>query len=73
MNPSPESENLAMFKEAVEHIGFYRLFPAHVTNNELKDMDISLYVQKTKIQLVHTSAIKSTDPEYAVFAKSNGG
>ena len=69
MNPSPGSPNLRMFKKAFNDFGFYRLFPAHVVNNQIQDMDLSLYIEKREIHFVHTSEIKPSDPEQAVFAK----
>jgi hypothetical protein len=68
MNPSPGSPNLRMFKKAFNDFGVYRLFPAHVVNNQIRDMDVSLYVEKREIHFVHTE-IKPSDPEHAVFAK----
>jgi hypothetical protein len=58
-----------MFKKAFKDFGYYRLFPVHVTNNQIKEMDVSLYVEKRDIHFVHTSEIKPGDSEYAVFAK----
>jgi hypothetical protein len=69
MNPSPGSKNLERFKKAFSDFGFYRVFPAHVANHQIEDMDLSLYVEKREIHFVHTSEIKPGDPEYAVFAK----
>jgi hypothetical protein len=70
MNSSPESPNLRMFKKAFEDFGYYRLFPAHVVNNEIHGMELSLYVEKREIHFVHSSEIKANDPEHAVFAKA---
>jgi hypothetical protein len=58
-----------MFKKAFNDFGYYRLFPAHVADNEIKEMDVSLYIEKRDIHFVDTSEIKSNDPEYAIFAK----
>jgi hypothetical protein len=69
MNPSPGSPNLGMFKKAFKDFGFYQLFPAHVADNQIQDMDLSLYIEKREIHLVHTSEIKPDDPEHAVFAR----
>src|SRR5437667_2301679 len=69
MNPSAGSQNLEKFKRAFKDFEFYRLFPAHVANYQIEDMDVSLYVEKREIHFVHTSEIKPGDPEYAVFAK----
>lgn len=70
MNPSPGSPNLRMFKKAFKDFGYYRLFPAHVTTSEIKEMDVSLYIEKRDIHFIQASDIKPGDPEYAVFAKS---
>jgi hypothetical protein len=69
MNPSAGSQNLARFKQAFNDFGFYRLFPAHVANHQIGDMDVSVYVEKREIHFVQTSEIKPGEPEYAVFAK----
>lgn len=69
MNPSPGSPHLEMFKQAFKDFGYYRLFPAHVTKSEIKEMDVSLYVEKRDIHFVQASDIKPGDSEYAVFAK----
>jgi hypothetical protein len=51
MNPSPGSPNLRMFKQAFNDFGYYRLFPAHVADNEVKEMDVSLYVERARNSL----------------------
>jgi hypothetical protein len=69
MNPAPGSKNLERFKKAVADFGFYRLFPAHVANNQIEDMDVSLYVEKREIHFVQAADIQPGDLEHAVFAK----
>ncbi len=69
MTPPPGSLNLRNFRKAFNDFRFYYLFPAHVGSSQILDMDLSLYIEKREIHFVHTSEIKSQDPEYAVFAK----
>lgn len=70
MNPSPISRNLEMFKHAFRSFGSYRLFPAYVADNQIKEMDLDLYIEKREIHFVQTSDIGPADPEYAVFGST---
>jgi hypothetical protein len=72
MTPTPGSPNLRMFRQAYEDFGFYKLFPAHLGENRILDMDLSLSIEKREIHFAYASEIKANDPEQAVFAKESG-
>ena len=71
MNPAPSSKNLERFKQVLNEFGFYRLFPAHVANQQIQDMDVSLYIEKREIHFVQIADIHPNDPEHAIFAKND--
>jgi hypothetical protein len=68
MNPAPKSPNLGLFKENIRKHSRYRLFPAHATKGQIRDMDLELYVEKRIIHLLNSDSIKPDNPEQAVFA-----
>jgi hypothetical protein len=63
---SRNSPNLANFKKAFAHFGFYRIFPAHVSNARIIDMELSLYIEKKELHFIQSSNIKAGDPESVV-------
>jgi len=68
MNPAPNSPHLRMFKETYGRHGRYLLFPAHVSNNQLKDMELEMGILKKEINFVESSKIQPNDPEIAVIS-----
>jgi hypothetical protein len=67
MNPSPESRNLDMFKEAYRHYKTYTLIPA-ILNREGTDiaplMDLGIY--KSSIHFRNVKDINQADEDYVV-------
>ena len=66
-----QAEVSERFKQALNEFGLYRLFPAHVANQQIQDMDVSLYIEKREIHFVQIADIHPNDPEYAIFAKND--
>jgi hypothetical protein len=65
MEPAPDSPHLRMFKQTYDHQRKYLLFPAHVSSNALKDMELKLGILKKEIHFIHSSNIQTNDPEIA--------
>jgi len=70
MNPTPESKNLEMFKQAVQRFGSFKLCPAINETEGVRLLPYSLL--KKEIHFRHVSEITSSDDmDYAVLKKTD--
>jgi hypothetical protein len=67
MNPAPGSPHLRMFKDHFAKVKRYRLFPAEFDGTRLTRLDMSRYIEKHQLNLLHTSHLKPHEMEYSVF------
>ena len=65
MNPAPGSPHLRMFKHHFAKVKRFRIFPAHFSHGNIKDIDFRRYVEKRELILRHTSELKPHELEAA--------
>ena len=65
MIPAPDSPHLTLFKIHFARAHRYRLFPAHFSQSEIEDIDLSRSIEKKELNLLHTSKLKPHEMEYA--------
>jgi hypothetical protein len=66
MAPVPGSPHLRLFKAHFARLKRYRLFPALFDGSQIKDLDLSRYVEKQELNLLRASDLKPDQAEHAV-------
>ena len=70
MNPAPGSPHLRRFKKHFSLLKRYRLFPAHFDGSQIKDLDLTRYVEKQELNFLNSLDLKPHDLEYAALTET---
>ena len=69
MNPVPGSPHFALLQEALL-VKRYRLFPAHLNGSQIKNLDLTRYIEKRELNFLNIADLKPHDLEYAALTEA---